>query len=119
MADGERQKLVPEAEDELDQLKQQVAQDLGLDDDIQKRGWENMTTREVGKIGGQMVTRMIKRAEAEMAQEGSAAPAGRAEPRDLAAQEGTGPQANQAPEPEQAPEASPGARPRRPQRQRL
>lgn len=101
MADSDREKLVPEAEDELDQLKQQVAQDLGLDDDIQNRGWENMTTREVGKIGGHMVKRMLKRAEAEMAEEGP------------------GPQANPAPEPYQAPEASPKAAPRSPQSRRL
>lgn len=56
----------PKAEDELDSLKEEVAEDLRLDDDIKKRGWENMTTREVGKIGGNMVRKMIDLAEEEM-----------------------------------------------------
>jgi hypothetical protein len=56
----------PKAEDELDSLKEEVAEELHLDDDIEKRGWENMTTREVGKIGGNMVRKMINLAEEEM-----------------------------------------------------
>lgn len=59
-------KLVPKAERKLDQLKYEVADELGLDDDIENRGWENMTTREVGKIGGNMVRRMVRFAEKEM-----------------------------------------------------
>jgi len=61
-----RRKLVPQAEDELDSLKQEVAEELHLDDDIRDRGWENMTTREVGKIGGNMVKKMVQYAEEEM-----------------------------------------------------
>ncbi|AYO30878.1 small, acid-soluble spore protein, alpha/beta type [Biomaibacter acetigenes] len=56
----------PKAEDELDSLKEEVAEELHLDDDIEKRGWENMTTREVGKIGGNMIRKMINLAEEEM-----------------------------------------------------
>lgn len=56
----------PKAEDELDSLKEEVAEELHLDDDIEKRGWENMTTQEVGKIGGNMVRKMINLAEEEM-----------------------------------------------------
>jgi hypothetical protein len=56
----------PKAEDELDSLKEEVAEELHLDDDIEKRGRENMTTREVGKIGGNMVRKMINLAEEEM-----------------------------------------------------
>ncbi|EIW00442.1 alpha/beta-type small acid-soluble spore protein [Thermoanaerobacter siderophilus] len=63
---GKRKKLYPKAEDELDSLKQEAAEELNLDDDIEKRGWENMTTREVGKIGGNMVKKMIKFAEKEI-----------------------------------------------------
>lgn len=61
--------LVPGAEKQLDELKQEVAEELGLDDDIEKRGWENMTTRETGKIGGNMVKRMIEDQESDMAGE--------------------------------------------------
>lgn len=63
MDDRDRRILVPDAEKAMDGLKEEVAKDTGLDDDIQERGWENMTTREAGKIGGQMVKRMIRRAE--------------------------------------------------------
>lgn len=63
MDDRDRRILVPEAEEAMDELKEQVARDTGLDDDIRERGWENMTTREVGKIGGHMVKRMIRQAE--------------------------------------------------------
>lgn len=62
--------LVPQAEEEMDALKHEVARELHLDDDIARRGWENMTTREVGKIGGQMVKRLIRKAEKELADEG-------------------------------------------------
>lgn len=53
----------------LDRLKYEVAADLGLHDDIRTRGWGNMTTREVGKIGGTMVKRLIQKAEQDLAQE--------------------------------------------------
>lgn len=66
MPDDDRRPLVPEAEEELDALKQEVAKDLHLDDDIAGRGWENMTTREVGKIGGHMVKRMLKKAQKDL-----------------------------------------------------
>jgi len=46
-----------EPKDDMDRLKEEVARDLHLDDDIKRRGWENMTSREIGKIGGHMVKR--------------------------------------------------------------
>ncbi|MBX5465087.1 MAG: alpha/beta-type small acid-soluble spore protein [Clostridia bacterium] len=60
---GGRRVENPRAERELDQLKYEVAGELGLRDDIRRRGWGGMTTREVGRIGGQMVRRMIRFAE--------------------------------------------------------
>lgn len=59
-------KIYPKSEDELDDLKDEVAEELDLDDDIEERGWENMTTREVGKIGGNMVKKMVRYAEKQM-----------------------------------------------------
>ena len=50
-------------EDGLNRFKYEVARDLGLDDEIQQKGWGDMTTREAGKIGGEMVRRMISLAE--------------------------------------------------------
>ena len=57
---------VPGSEEQLDELKQEVAEELGLDDDIKKRGWENMTTRETGKIGGNMVKKMVEEQKRDM-----------------------------------------------------
>lgn len=58
--------IEPQAEEALDRLKHEVADDLNLEDDIHHRGWENMTTREVGKIGGNMVRRLVKKAESRL-----------------------------------------------------
>ena len=59
--------VVPDAEGALDRVKYEVADDLGLLDKVKQVGWENMTTREVGKIGGNMVRRLIGEAEKSMA----------------------------------------------------
>ena len=61
-------------EQKLDQLKYEIAEDLGLKEKIEDVGWENMTTKEVGSIGGQMggkiggnmVKKMIAMAEENM-----------------------------------------------------
>lgn len=47
----------------LDRFKWEIAGELGLAEKIRQVGWENMTTKEVGMIGGQMVRRMIEAAE--------------------------------------------------------
>ena len=62
----------------LDRLKYEVAEELGLRDDVEKRGWAEMTTREVGTIGGHMVRRMVRFAERHMP-EGGAGAGGRAD----------------------------------------
>jgi hypothetical protein len=59
----------------LEKKKYEVAQDLGLSSKIENVGWENMTTKEVGKIGGHvggkiggnMVKELIEAAESQMA----------------------------------------------------
>lgn len=50
----------------LDKFKYEVASELGLIDKIKNKGWGEMTTREVGKIGGNMVKKMVKMAEDHM-----------------------------------------------------
>lgn len=50
----------------MEALKFEVARDLGLGDAIRDRGFANMTTREVGKIGGQMVRRLVRHAEKDL-----------------------------------------------------
>jgi hypothetical protein len=62
-------------ESALDEKKWEVAEDLGLKEKVEQVGWENMTTKEVGKIGGHMggkiggnmVKKMIEMAESQMA----------------------------------------------------
>lgn len=58
-----REHVVPNADAALDKFKHEVAAELGLEDDIQSRGWANMTSRECGLVGGNMVRRMIEYAE--------------------------------------------------------
>ncbi len=67
MARNRNRAVVPEAADALERFKYEVAEELGLRDDIEQRGWENMTTRQVGRIGGNMVRRMVRHAEQDMA----------------------------------------------------
>lgn len=71
-----QQDITEENYDEaLDEKKWEVAEDLGLKEKIEDVGWENMTTREVGQIGGhvggqiggQMVKELISKAESQMA----------------------------------------------------
>jgi hypothetical protein len=62
-------------ESALDEKKWEAAEDLGLKEMVDAVGWENMTTGEVGKIGGRtggkigggMVKELIARAEDRMA----------------------------------------------------
>jgi len=61
-------KVIPEASWALDRFKWEVAEDLGLAEKIRRVGWENLTTREVGMIGGQIVKRMIAAAEESLAE---------------------------------------------------
>ncbi|MFW6035788.1 MAG: small, acid-soluble spore protein, alpha/beta type [Halanaerobiales bacterium] len=58
--------LNPLARKAMDNLQYEVTDELGLIDKVNKKGWGNMTTREVGKIGGNMVKKMVKMAEDNM-----------------------------------------------------
>ena len=62
-------------------MKYEVAAELGLRDDIERRGWGDMTTREVGMIGGHMVRKLVRLAERHMA-DGQGAQEGRPGVRD-------------------------------------
>lgn len=64
--DNRNKPVEPQASEELDSLKHEVEQELGLDDDVRERGYENMSTREVGRIGGNMTRKMVAFAEREM-----------------------------------------------------
>ena len=57
--------VVPEARDSMDRFKMEVANELGVN---LKQGYNgDITARDAGSIGGEMVRKMIKRQEEEMA----------------------------------------------------
>ena len=57
-------KLVPESKTKLEELKSEVANSLNVD---LKEGYNgNLTSREAGSVGGEMVKRMIAYAENNM-----------------------------------------------------
>ncbi|MBZ4665566.1 alpha/beta-type small acid-soluble spore protein [Mahella sp.] len=62
-------KVVPEAHAALDNMKYEIASELGLP---VKQGsedyWGNLSARDCGAVGGHMVQRMIKFAEQNMTQ---------------------------------------------------
>lgn len=60
--------VFPGAQSALDRFKYEVATEIGLANKIQSQGWENMTTREVGAIGGSMTKKMVQLAEQQLAQ---------------------------------------------------
>ncbi|QGG47957.1 alpha/beta-type small acid-soluble spore protein [Heliorestis convoluta] len=60
--------VFPGAQSALDRFKYEVASEIGLSNKIQTQGWENMTTREVGAIGGFMTKKMVQLAEQQLAQ---------------------------------------------------
>lgn len=56
----------PIAREALDNFKYEIADELGLINKIYNKGWQNMTTREAGKVGGNMVKKMVQYAENNM-----------------------------------------------------
>ncbi len=58
MASRSNQALVPEARDALDRFKMEAASEVGVN---LKQGYNgDLTTRQAGSIGGQMVKKMIQ-----------------------------------------------------------
>ena len=57
-------KVVPEAMDSLERFKYEVAQEVGVNLKIGYNG--NISARDAGKIGGNMVRKMIEQAENQM-----------------------------------------------------
>ena len=53
-----------------EKLKWETAEELGLDDDL-AAGGDELTVREAGKIGGNMVKKLVEKGEAEIAREGT------------------------------------------------
>ena len=64
MANSGNRKLVPEAIDALDKFKYEVASEVGVN---LKDGYNgDISAKDAGKIGGQMVKKMIEQAEHNM-----------------------------------------------------
>lgn len=56
----------PSAENALDQMKFEIASELGIADTVRNNGWATMTSADCGRVGGQMVRRMIEQYESNM-----------------------------------------------------
>ena len=57
-------KVVPEAREALDKFKYEVASEVGVN---LKQGYNgDLSSRDAGKIGGQMVRKLIQQAESQM-----------------------------------------------------
>ena len=66
MANNSNKKLVPEAMTALDKFKYEVASEVGVN---LKDGYNgDISARDAGRIGGNMVKKMIKRQEEQMSQ---------------------------------------------------
>ena len=64
MANSSNKKLVPEAMTALDKFKYEVASEVGVN---LKDGYNvDISAKDAGKIGGQMVKKMIEQAERNM-----------------------------------------------------
>ena len=65
MASNSNKKLVPEAMDALEKFKYEVASEVGV---TLKDGYNgNLSSRDAGRIGGNMVKKLIQQAESNMA----------------------------------------------------
>lgn len=56
----------PGAENALDRMKMEVANELGISERVRSQGWSTMTSADCGRVGGHMVRRMIEQYEASM-----------------------------------------------------
>lgn len=64
MANNRNQKLVPEAMSALDKFKYEVASEVGVN---LKDGYNgDISSRDAGRIGGNMVRKLIQQAESNM-----------------------------------------------------
>lgn len=46
--------------DPLEELKMEIAAELGLLDKVKRRGWDSLSAQEAGRIGGHMTQRLKK-----------------------------------------------------------
>jgi hypothetical protein len=53
----------PAAENALDRMKFEIASELGISERVRSQGWSTMTSADCGRVGGQMVRKMIEQYE--------------------------------------------------------
>jgi len=53
----------PGAENALDRMKLEVANELGISDQVRSQGWSTMTSADCGRVGGHMVRKMVEQYE--------------------------------------------------------
>jgi hypothetical protein len=53
----------PAAENALDNMKFEIASELGIAEKVRSQGWSTMTSADCGRVGGQMVRKMIEQYE--------------------------------------------------------
>jgi len=58
-----RKPVNPQAENALDRMKFEVASELGIANQVRSQGWSTMTSADCGRVGGQMVRKMIQQYE--------------------------------------------------------
>jgi hypothetical protein len=58
-----RKPVNPAAENELDKMKFEIASELGIAEHVRSQGWSTMTSADCGRVGGQMVKKMIEQYE--------------------------------------------------------
>ncbi len=56
----------PQAANALDRMKFEVASELGIADRVRSTGWSTMTSADCGRVGGQMVRKMIEQYESNL-----------------------------------------------------
>lgn len=56
----------PQAANALDRMKFEVASELGIADRVRSSGWSTMTSADCGRVGGQMVRKMIEQYESNL-----------------------------------------------------
>ncbi|HBG23162.1 MAG TPA: acid-soluble spore protein [Peptococcaceae bacterium] len=65
--------LVPEANQAMYQFKYEMANEVGIGNQIQGDYWGNVSSRDCGAVGGGMVRQMIQSVEQQIAQQGNPA----------------------------------------------
>ena len=62
---SKKKNVVPEAKEALENFKMEAADEVGVN--LKKQGYNgNLTSKEAGSVGGQMVKKMVEKYESEM-----------------------------------------------------